>query len=330
MNHIGITTTVPIEVLYTAGLRPVDLNNLFITSENYTNYIETAERRGFPKSSCAWIKGLYGVCRELDIRNIVALEEGDCSNTGVLNQILKSENIKTYPFRFPSSHKICDVEREINSFIKIFNVELEDVEKTREKLNSIRSLVQEIDVLTYKEYKVDGFENHLVHVSCNDFNGDPDDFRSNIINKISEYKSRESVKPGIKLGYIGVPPMTGDLYSFTESLDARIIYNEVQREFAFPRYREADSIYHQYFDYTYPYSTAYRLEEIKKQIKERELDAVIHYTQAFCHKALEDILIKDNLDIPVLHIEGDKINHLDERTKLRVEAFIDMLKDICK
>lgn len=32
MKVIGITTTVPIEVLVAAGYRVIDLNNLFITS----------------------------------------------------------------------------------------------------------------------------------------------------------------------------------------------------------------------------------------------------------------------------------------------------------
>ncbi|MDI6815539.1 MAG: hypothetical protein QMC90_05650 [Dehalococcoidales bacterium] len=30
-NKIGITTTVPIEILIAAGYKPVDLNNVFIT-----------------------------------------------------------------------------------------------------------------------------------------------------------------------------------------------------------------------------------------------------------------------------------------------------------
>lgn len=330
MKHIGITTTVPVEVLYTAGFKPVDLNNLFITSENYKNYIETAERRGFPKSSCAWIKGLYGVCKDLDIETIVGIEEGDCSNTSVLNEILAAEKIKILPFRFPTSHKLDSVKREIDLFIETLNVKIKDVENTRDRLNNIRNLVKEVDELTYKEFKVSGFENHLIQVSCSDFNGDPEEYKRVILEKLKEFKSREPVIPKVKLGYIGVPPMTGDLYSFVENQDAGIIYNEVQREFAFPRFEAADTIYHQYYNYTYPYSSAFRLAEIRNQIKERKLDGIIHYTQAFCHKALEDILIKDGLDIPILHIEGDKINHLDERTKLRLEAFIDMLKDVCQ
>lgn len=327
LKPIGITTTVPIEILLTAGYRAVDLNNLFITSKNYLEYIELAERRGFPKSLCAWIKGLYGVCKKNGIKTIVALEEGDCSNTAVLNQILESDDIKTIAFRYPTSHNRDDLKREIDCFMTELDVDPVEVENRRLELNSVRTLVKEIDLLSYREFKVTGFENHLYQVSCSDFNGDYKKYETELKETIKEIRLRESLEPRIKIGYLGVPPMTGDIYDYIEELGARVIYNEVQREFAFPRANCAKNIYDQYHDYTYVYSTEFRLKEIKRQIELRELDAVIHYTQAFCHKALEDILIKRALDIPVLNIEGDKQNLLDARTKLRIEAFIDMLID---
>ena len=108
------------------------------------------------------------------------------------------------------------------------------------------------------------------------------------------------------------------------------LYSEVQREFAFPRFREANTITEQYYDYTYPYDFDYRIKEIQRQVILRELDGIIHYTQAFCHKSAEHILLKDQLNIPILNIEGDKLNILDARTKLRLEAFLDMLGDMKK
>jgi len=122
--------------------------------------------------------------------------------------------------------------------------------------------------------------------------------------------------------------MTCDIFNYCENFNARFVYNEVQREFAFPRGAKAESIYEQYCDYTYPYDLEFRLEEVKRQIELRKLDGIIHYTQAFCHRAIEDIVIKNTLNIPILTIEGDKSNILDSRTKLRLEAFLDMLLDL--
>ncbi len=328
MRNIGITTTVPVEVLLAAGYRVVDLNNIFISTEAYAKDIERAERDGFPKSSCAWIKGLYGACLRNGINEIVGVLEGDCSNTKALLEVLKGKGIKTYDFSYPSEHTLENVTTEINKFMEMFGVSVEQVETVRQNLQQLRQYAREIDELTYISDKAHGFENHLYQVSLSDFNGEAEQYLKLLKNKVTEICQRAPKGHAIRLGYIGVPPMTCDLYDFVEGFDARIVYNEVQREFAFPRSIEAPSIYEQYFDYTYPYSLTFRLKEIRKQIKMRKLDGIIHYTQAFCHRAIEDIVIKQELDIPVLTLEGDKSNRLDSRTKLRLEAFLDMLSDL--
>lgn len=328
MKKIGLTTTVPVEVLIAAGYTPVDLNNIFVISEDYSKYIEIAERDGFPRSLCAWIKGLYGVCLEHGIKEIIGVMEGDCSNTKALVEVLKSKGVKVHPFSFPHSHDPLDVKREIEKLMNILNVSLEEVEKVRQRLNEVREIAKEIDKLTYIDNKASGFENHLYQVSLSDFNGEVDVFEKELQDKVAEIKDRKPVNRKLRLGYIGVPPMTADIYGFVEKFDAGFVYNEVQREFSFPRATDAKDIYYQYYDYTYPYDINFRIKELKKQIEERKLDGIIHYTQAFCYRAVEDIILKKELDIPILNIEGDKLNILDARTKLRLEAFLDMLSDL--
>jgi benzoyl-CoA reductase/2-hydroxyglutaryl-CoA dehydratase subunit BcrC/BadD/HgdB len=328
MKKIGITTTIPVEVLIAAEYTPVDLNNMFITSKNYLRYIDIAERDGFPKSLCAWIKGIYGGCLENNITEIVGVVEGDCSNTKALVEVLQHKGIKVYPFSYPHSHRLEDVEDEIRRFMDVFHVKEEAAERVRNRLNTVRQLAREIDELTYKDNKAGGLENHLYQVSLSDFNGNVDVFEADLEKAIYDMKKRESVNKKLRLGYIGVPPMTIDLYEFVENFDAHFVYNEVQREFAFPRGVKAVNIFEQYYDYTYPYNIEFRINEIKKQIEDRKLDGLIHYTQAFCHRAVEDIILKQKLDIPILNIEGDKLNLLDARTKLRLEAFLDMLSDL--
>jgi benzoyl-CoA reductase/2-hydroxyglutaryl-CoA dehydratase subunit BcrC/BadD/HgdB len=328
MKKIGLTTTVPVEVLIAAGYTPVDLNNIFITSNDYLKYIDIAERDGFPKSLCTWTKGIYGACLENGIKEIIGVVEGDCSNTKALSDVLKLREIKVYPFSFPHSHNIEDVENEINKFMNTFNVTIEEVEVVRKRLNETRALAKEIDELTYIENKATGFENHLYQVSLSDFNMDIDAFEADLKKAIHDIKNRKPITRKLRLGYIGVPPMTSDIYEFVENLNANFVYNEVQREFAFPRADKALNIFQQYYDYTYPYDTEFRIKELQKQIDLRELDGIIHYTQAFCYRAIEDIVLKEKLDIPILNIEGDKLNSLDARTKLRLEAFLDMLLDL--
>ncbi len=413
MRNIGITTTVPIEVLIAAGYNVIDLNNIFISTEMYAQDIERAERDGFPKSSCAWIKGIYGACLRCGISEIVGVVEGDCSNTRALLEVLKGRGIKVHNFSYPPEHTLSNVNAEINRFMENFDVSLEQVEAVRKELNEVRHYAKIIDELTYIDNKATGLENHISQVSMSDFatlsdsstqieintlsgtntlndHDAPDDSimlkdsempfasaqlsksdmlsgsmsnvvlnisgsdtlvgidstpennltkmdctqsnpakcKNRLLEKIHEIRNRTPKNDKLRLGYIGVPPMTSDIYSYVESFEASFVYNEVQREFAFPRAIEAQSIYEQYYDYTYPYDLTFRLKEICKQIELRRLDGIIHYTQSFCHRAIEDIVIKEALDIPVLTIEGDKSNCLDSRTKLRIEAFLDMLMDL--
>lgn len=328
MEKIGLTTTVPIEIIFASGNIPVDLNNIFVTSKDYASYIDFAEKEGFPKSMCAWIKGIYGACIKNNIKKIVGVIEGDCSNTKTLSEILEYKGIEIIPFSYPHDKNFNKIKTSIDDLMSYFNIDIDKVENTRQILNKIREKASYIDWLTYKENKISGFENHLALVSCSDFNSNYAEFSSYLDNIIDKNNKKDKFKEKARLAYIGVPPMTSDLYSFLEEKNVRIVYNEVQYEFSFPRHKDSLNIYEQYLDYTYPYSLNDRIQEIKKQIDIRKIDAVIHYSQAFCHRAAENIIIKKELGVPVLNIEGDKLNTLDARTKLRLEAFVDMIKDL--
>lgn len=328
MRKIGITTTIPVEILYSAEIVPIDCNNIFVMDDDHERYIERAEKDGFPKNLCAWIKGVYGVCMEQGIREIIGVTEGDCSTSKVLLEILEHNGVTIHPFSFPYSQNKEEIEHSLQQLMQLMKVEVTQVEKKRNELNQIRSLVHEMDRLTYEKDLVTGFENHVYQVSCSDFNGNPMNFLKELQSVVTNIKKREPNPKILRLGYVGVPPLTSDLYEFVETLDGRIRYNEVQREFTFPRARQAMSMAEQYLDYTYPYRNEFRIREIKAQIAQRKLDGIIHYTQAFCHRALDHILLKKELSIPILNIEGDQKNVLDARTKLRIEAFMDMLLDL--
>jgi len=328
MRKIGITTTVPIEILLAAKYEVIDLNNLFITSETYGKYIDIAEKHGFPKSCCAFKKGIYGVCIEHEIKEVVGVTEGDCSNSKALEEVLDINGVKVYPFAYPHSHEIKDVKRSLQHFMKLFGVTLEEVERVRYRLTKTRDLIRKLDMLTYIENKTSGIENHLFQVCASDFNGNVEVFEKHILDKITEIEKREPINKKLRLGFIGTPPMTCDIYEYVEAFNARFVYNEVQREFSFPRGKMATNIFEQYYDYTYPYDIKFRLKEIKKQIEERSIDGIVHYTQAFCYRQIENIIMKKELNLPIINIEGDKLNCLDARTKLRLEAFLDMLLDL--
>ncbi|HNX01997.1 MAG TPA: 2-hydroxyacyl-CoA dehydratase family protein, partial [Candidatus Cloacimonadota bacterium] len=80
----------------------------------------------------------------------------------------------------------------------------------------------------------------------------------------------------------------------------------------------------QYLQFTYPYSVQDRLSDITVELKRRNVDAVIGYTQSFCHRQIDHFLMKKYVNIPFMNLEGDQPGILDARTKLRIESFIEI------
>ena len=129
----------------------------------------------------------------------------------------------------------------------------------------------------------------------------------------------------LRLGFAGVPPVyAAELYTFLERCGGRVVFNEVQRQFSMP-YR-AENLSEQYCWYTYPYSTQGRVADIKQAITKRRLDGIIHYVQSFCHRAIGDIILRSELDVPILTIEGNADFGLSQHLKTRLEAFLDVLR----
>ena len=97
MNKVGFTTTIPLEILIAAKKTPVDLNNVFITHPAKNDLLERAENDGFPRNICSWIKGIYSVALQTDVSEVIAVTQGDCSNTHALMDTLQFKGIKVIP-----------------------------------------------------------------------------------------------------------------------------------------------------------------------------------------------------------------------------------------
>jgi benzoyl-CoA reductase/2-hydroxyglutaryl-CoA dehydratase subunit BcrC/BadD/HgdB len=325
MKRIGITTTVPIEVLLAAGYQPVDLNNILVNDPHPERLVNIAEKAGFPLNCCSWIKGIYGVCMDSGIDTVLCVTTGDCSNTIMLMEVLRTKGIKSIPFAYPDQPDQVKMEQALEALAQILGTTLEAAEEVRRELQGGRDLARQLDELTCKEGLVSGGENHLWLVSTSDFNRDYPQYCQKLQELLSECQQRQPYSADcIRLAYIGVPSVYArELYSFLESNKARVVYNEIQRQFAMPQ--PGDSLAEQYSNYTYPYSIYERLRDITTELRMRQIDGVIHYVQAFCHRAIADIVFREAIDLPVLTIEGNDDFFLNNHLRTRLEAFADML-----
>jgi len=322
MSSVGFTTTIPVEIVLAAGRRPVDLNNLFITSPDPMALVRRAELEGYPRTACAWIKGIYGVLREQAIGEVIVVTEGDCSQTHAMMETLRRHGVRIIPFAFPYDRDAQRLRTEMQRLLDVFGVTWQDAERVREGLQPLRRKVALIDELTWHAGTVRGFENQLLQVTCSDFEGDPVAFEA----KVDAVLGRlEAGAPTLRLAFLGVPPIYSDLYQFLEGHGARVVYNEVQRQFTMADSLDADLL-EQYRRYTYPYDVFGRLEDIRCEVARRGVDGAIHYVQAFCFRQIQDTIIRRELDCPMLTLEGDAPGPLDGRNKLRLEAFLETLE----
>ncbi|QJW45541.1 2-hydroxyacyl-CoA dehydratase [bacterium BFN5] len=325
MSRIGITTTVPIEIILASGQVPVDLNNIFITDKEASKLVEAAEDAGYPRNICGWIKGLYStVVNSSDIDKVIAVTQGDCSNTHALMETLELAGIQTLPFAYPFDRDYDLLKLQMDKLISALGTDWEAVGKVTNRLKSLRMKVAEIDRLTWQENTVSGFDNHLFQVSCSDFDGDADSFEQRVDEFLTKTRAAAEFNENIRLGFIGVPPIFTDLYTYFEQMGARVVFNEVQRQFAMPNVVE--DLVEQYRLYTYPYGVFGRIQDIQTEIEKRNIDGIIHYVQSFCFRQIEDMIFREKLDVPILTIEGDKPGRVDARTKLRIDSFLEMLK----
>ena len=324
MGRVGITTTIPVEVLYAAGETPVDLNNVFIADPDPRRFVRRAEQDGYPRSTCGWIKGIYGVALEADLDRIVAVTQGDCSQTHAMMETLQAAGLTIIPFAYPYDRDRELLRHQIERLMDHFGVTWPQVREARERLRPARELAAELDRLTGQEGKVSGAENLQWQVACSDFEGDPEGFAARLRELLAEARERPPAGKAVRLGLLGVPPIFQGLPEYLESRGARVVYNEIPRQFTMADSLDTDLVT-QYQQYTYPYDVFARIEDIARQARRRRLDGLLHYTQAFCFRQIEDLLIKRGLSWPVLTLEGEDPAPVDARTRLRLEAFVEML-----
>lgn len=324
-RYVGLTTTIPVEAVFAAGLIPVDLNNIFISSADPLALVRQAELEGYPRNCCGWIRGLYATAIACGIKRVIAVVQGDCSQTHAMMETWQAAGIEVIPFAYPYERNREVLEAEIRRLCARLGCRVEEAEEVRAELAPVRRKLALLDELTWREHKVTGQENHLWLVQSSDFNGAPDRFAGELERFLAEASRRERRPPAIRLGYVGVPPIITDLYEFLEGAGARVVYNETQRQFAMLDGLDEPDLVGQYLAYTYPYAIFMRLEDINAQVEARRLDGLIHYVQSFCYRQIQDALVKRSVGVPVLTVEGDAPGPLDSRTRLRLEAFVEVL-----
>lgn len=325
MTRVGFTTTIPVEIILASGKVPVDLNNIFITDESPSAMADFAEDEGLPRNLCAWIKGIYSAVRRGSVDEVIAVTQGDCSNSHALAELFINSGVRVHSFSYPfeKEGRYKALKTEMERFAASLGTTLETGIKLTKRTDPVREKLRKLDRMT-ADGLVTGFENHLWLVTSTDFNTDIDRYERELDDFIKEASRRKPAAGGLRLGFIGVPTIFSDIYEFIEGKGASVVFNEVQRQFAIPS--DDPDYVQRYAEYTYPYDVFGRIEDIRREAAERRLDGIIHYVQSFCYRQIQDIIMKQRISCPILAIEGDGPSGIDNRTKIRIESFLEMLE----
>ena len=324
-TKVGLTTTIPVEVLLAAGLTPVDLNNLFINSPEAWRRVAQAEAVGFPRTICAWVKGIYSTLHDQpDIRTVIVATQGDCSYTQALGEIWESENREVIHFNFPYPRDRVRLREEMETFMARLGTSWPEVERIQVRLAAIRRLLRDVDRLTWETGQVSGRENFRFLISSSDFGSNLEEYEEKLAELVKGATRRSPRQSLVRLGLVGIPPIFTDLWDCLEELKAEVVFNEMPRQFSMPY--DTDDLVEQYWRYTYPYDISGRLADLAEAAAVRRLDGFIHYTQSFCFRQMFEQTLREHLPVPSLTLEGDSPTLLDARTRVRLEAFVDVLR----
>ncbi|MDQ7780288.1 MAG: 2-hydroxyacyl-CoA dehydratase [Planctomycetota bacterium] len=342
-DAVGITTTLPIEIIAAAGRRPIDLNDLLASSPSPARLVELGERLGFPQTLCAWNRGNYAVVKEYGIRTVVVVGSGDCSTSQALGELLEADGIHVVWFGYPPSRSRRDMAVALKRLAREFGTSIESAERVRLRLRPLRAAALEVDRLAWQTGSVSAKDAEWALTSCSDFLGAPAEYRRRVSELLRRSKGGSPQRGGpaprhrcgpprerpsghepIRLGYIGVPSLIADLYGFIETNGARVVFHEMQRQFAMPG--DSRDLVDQYLAYTYPYSLDSRIADINEQVELRRIQGLIHHVQSFCHRQAHDPIFRRRLSVPILTLETAGPGKVDGRLATRIMAFLEMLQ----
>jgi benzoyl-CoA reductase/2-hydroxyglutaryl-CoA dehydratase subunit BcrC/BadD/HgdB len=309
MSYVGITALVPPELIFASGKKPCDINNFVPKSS-----LQPASKL------CAWT----AIWRDMILKGKISLDSlvvvagGDCHNALVDGQKVAMKGLSTFFLFYPfddDPNYLKDQLEQLSLFLGGI-VEPESFEAVKK----IKKKVLEID---YKRVngKISAEKAFDIMVSASDLGGDLIQF-SLRIDEVEEQKQEYTNR----IALLGVPPIYSDFHNLLKSLGLHVVYDELPYEFARLSGKNIDELAKTYSNYTFARNLEFRLNFLEKELENRKVDGVIHYTQFACHHLLEDDILRERLDYPFLTIQGDLPGKTPKQAKLRLEAFSEMLE----
>lgn len=313
VERVGITALVPPEIIYGAGASAIDVNNL-------------VPECGLspPSKLCAWTACWRELVLrgEVEVDSLVVVAGGDCHNALVDGQKLDRAGKRTHYLFYPFHGSESDMRGELESLAAFLGGEVD--ERVFQRVHELKAIGLEVDRLR-SEGQLSATDAFKVLVSFSDLGGDVGVFEGRVRALVERAGEGDDAKDLPRMALVGVPPINPDLHEVAGSLGLHIVFDELPYEFVRLGGRDIDELVSSYSTYTFAREMDYRIERLAGELDRRRAEGIVHYTQYTCHHLLEDDVIRGELGLPVLTIQGDLPGPVDQQTRLRLEAFAELL-----
>ncbi len=311
MSTVGITAMVPPELVFGCGHVPVDLNNAVPTS------------RAVPRGKvCAWTATWRDALLRGEVRvdRLAVVAGGDCHNALVDGQRAAMSGIPTHYFFYPFDGDVAYMEGQLRAFEAFLGGVRE--RSAVEAVARIKALALELDAARARG-EVPGAVAFDLMISLCDMRGDLTGFERVLADALAR---RRDPPAGPRVALVGVPPIYPDFHEVAESFGLHVAFDELPWEFARCGGRGVEDMARSYATYTFGRDLDHRLDVLEGELGRRKVDGIIHYTQYACHHILEDEVLRERLDLPMLTLQGDLPRKCPEQERLRLEAFAELLQ----
>ncbi len=314
----GITALVPPEMIYGAGWYPLDVNN----------WIPGSDARPRQKL-CAWTASwreaiLKG---ELKMDALVVVAGGDCHNALADGQSAARSVPRTHFFFYPFDGDTGYMKEQLAALEEFLGEgrKVDGAHKRRamEQVAAAKKLGLGLD-RARSDGKADPEKTFKLLVSFSDLEGDPVGFGRKV-REAPAGAERQNARDGPRVALIGVPPIYRDFHKVCAEAGLQVVFDELPYEFLRLGGRDVASLARSYSGYTFARPVEFRLDFLKRELKRRKVDGVVHYAQFTCHHLLEDSLLREELDWPMLTVQGDLPGDTPAQARLRLEAFGELL-----
>jgi len=269
---------------------------------------------------CAWT----GIWREMlrqgmaKVDSLVVVAGGDCHNALVDGQ--KTGHQRTHFFFYPFQGDTGYLEEQLEALADFLGG-LRDLGAFR-LVRRVKELGMELEKRRL-EGRIPGHLAFKLLVSFSDLDGDPLRFQERLKEAIEQTSETQE---GIRVALVGVPPIYHDFHEAAQRAGLEVVFDELPYEFLRHTGTSLGEIARSYSGYTFARQLDFRLDFLERELERRRIDGVVHYTQFACHHLLEDEVLRERLDYPVLTVQGDMPGATPAQVLLRLEAFREMLE----